>query len=156
MKASISLEAILVFSGMAVFWTLVFSAVAPRMEEAKEKAEGSQIQAECEKLASLIDTLSTYGEGIELNYTRFLPEGNTDLFFCQDAEPCSSNTITIIRKTQQKNIQAQCRTRIAEWVNIKSGGKMLGCKQAIEKEIREVQMTYATYNEKENAPRGCE
>jgi len=155
MKAAISIEAILIFSGMAVFWTMVFSAVAPRLEEAKEKAEGSQLQAECEKLASLIDTLSTYGEGIELNYTQFLPEAS-DLRFCQDAEPCTSNTITVIKKAEQGNMQAQCRTRIAEWVNIKSGGKMLGCKQAIEKEIREVQMTYATYNEKENAPRRCE
>jgi len=156
MNASMSIEAILVFSGMALFWTLVFSAVSPRLEQAKEKAEASQLQAECEKLASLIDTLSTYGKGIELNYTQFLPEDNKGLYLCQDAEPCSSNTITIIRAGGNRNMTARCRTRIAEWVNLKSDGRMLGCREALEKGIQQVQITYATYLEKGNAPRRCE
>ncbi len=156
MRASLSIETMLVFIGMAVFWTVVFSALAPQLEKAKEKAQESHLQAECEKLASLIDTLSTYGKGIELNYTYFMDEGRKDIYFCQDAGPCQSNTITIIKKTEEMHMRAQCRTKIAEWVNIKSDNSILGCNEALERNIQSVQVTYATYVEKENRPRRCE
>lgn len=156
MKASISIETLLVFTGMILFWTILFSAIAPQLDKAKQKAQEAQLQAECEKLASLIDTLSTYGKGIELSYTRFIKEKNKDLYFCQDTGPCQSNIITIIKRTEEETTRAQCKTRIAEWVNIKSEGKILSCKQAIDKDIRAVEITYATYVEKENRPRGCE
>ena len=154
MKGSLSLEALLTFVAVVVFWVTVFSAVSPHLQGLKHGVLEAQLRGECEKLANFIDTMSTYGEGITLDYTPFTGE---ELYFCQrSSDFCTTREITVIRIFGLNRTEVSCRTRIAEWVNIKSGGKILNCKEAVEKNIHTVNITYATYNEKENMPRACE
>lgn len=152
---SVSLEAILIFAAVVSFWILIFRSIVPYLSEAKEKAVESELGGECGKLASLIDALSTYGKGIYLDYAPFV---SGDVFFCQNAVNfCGSREIVVAKALASGGSkQVSCRTRIAEWVNLKHGGGLLSCEKAIRMRIHSVNITFATYDEKGGTKRACE
>jgi len=154
-SGSVSLEAILVFAAIVSFWVLVFRSIVPYLSEAKEKAVESELGGECRKLANMIDALSTYGKGIYLDYAPFV---SGDIFFCQNAGAfCGSREIVVVKALASGGtVKTSCRTRVAEWVNLKHGGELLSCEKAIRLRVHSVNITFATYDEKGGTKRACE
>ncbi len=154
-KGNISLEAVLVFAAAALFWVVVFRSIAPYLLEAKEKASESVLVGECEKLAGLVDALSSYGRGVYVDYAPFV---NGDVFFCQNAAGfCRSREIFAVKVLDSGEVKkASCSTHVAEWVNLKYKGELLSCEKAISGHVRMVNITFATYDEKSGKKRECE
>jgi len=127
MRAYFSLEAMLVFVGVALFWIAIYAMVAPNLVEIQQKAREAELSSECEKMLAVIDTMATYGaESTYLDLTPYFQKSiDRGIYFCQDHQKCSSRNISaVLFKT---GTRVQCTSHVAAWVDILKSGEVYSC-----------------------------
>jgi len=178
-KGSFSLEAMLVFVGVALFWIAVFSIISPQLKEMQELVVEQELMGECLKVTNTVDTLATYGaETIYISLTPYFKQSmERGVFFCQEHSGCRcddkgqspqsgcSKTIWAV-KTNKTGVgitnRVNCTTHVAGWIDlIMDNREVYDCKEA-ETSNRRWNMTikFGTYFEKsledpEKSARNC-
>lgn len=144
-RASFSLEAMIVFIGVTLFWVAVFSAVSPQLKEMQERVVLEELKGECLKVTNTVDTLATYGAGsIYISMTPYFEQSMArGIFFCQEhigcrcdksgsppREGCSKRIFAVKtnRTGEGAAARASCSAHVADWIDITSdGGRVVLC-----------------------------
>ena len=153
-RASFSLEAMLVFVGVMLFWVVVFTSIAPQLKEMQEQVVKEELMGECLKVTNTVDTIATYGaETIYLSLTPYFEQSmERGIFFCQEHDGCGcgedgrppehgcSKTIFAVKvnrtggmgegmaKVRNILLRVNCSAHVADWVDIVvDGGDIYKC-----------------------------
>jgi len=139
MRGSFSLEALLVFVAVTIFWSIIYSGVAPQLQGMQEQVVQEELMGECLKVTNTIDTMATYGaESIYLDIIPYFKESmERGILFCQEHEGCRCDenlnppksgcekTIAAVKINETWEIQnkVSCKTLVADWIDILGDGK---------------------------------
>lgn len=123
MRGSLSLEAMLVFVAVCIFWVAVFGGISPRLKEMKQAALEAELRAECLKVASAVDTMASYGSGSTyMSMTPYIGQSkDRNVYFCKPESDACSRKLVAVKHSWATGDQTQnvtCETHVAEWVKI--------------------------------------
>jgi hypothetical protein len=135
---NLSLEALLVFIGVMSFWILVFKIWIPGLYPLRHALIESKLKSDCERLVSIIDTMTTYKKGSsKMDITPFFKDlVERKIFFCQEKP---GREIFIVKKGKE-DIVVSCKTHVARRVSILLDRRLYTCQEVLENQNPEIGM----------------